>query len=180
MSDQEDKPRVPAQGFGLAIPALPASLDDIAKRDTGGLGQMVGTTIDISTLDGKRQLQKHIDYDAPENDKVNAGWYGTPFDCIAISHRGVMAKRDSEGEVLESPRPLIRTVLESAEGRMLVLSSSYVYEDCRNIAKFQPVINRDHPIRVKLKKGGLADRIVQDWDHPIEPSPNGKPKKGDK
>jgi hypothetical protein len=146
------------------ISTMPTTLDAIAQRDTGGLQRVVVTTIDISTEAGEEQLQRHLDHDQPKDAKQNEGWYGQAFDCVAITSRAVLSKRDGNGDLLITPKPLIRTTLESSDGRILALASSYVYEDVMGIRSRVKEISAKHPVRVKLRKGGAADRIVRDFD----------------
>jgi hypothetical protein len=150
------------------LETLPTTLSDIARRDTGGMGTQIETSIDKTTKEGLIHLSRMLDADKPKNHIENDGWLGRPFKMISYTSKGVLAKKDTNGVVYDVPRPLIRTVVETDEGDFFITSSSYVYESIKQIAAIRGVPSEQNPILVKLMKGGQALKLIQVYDEPAK------------
>lgn len=126
---------------------------------TGGVGRNLECTYDVSTEEGKETCMRHIQHNPDKNAKSNDGWYGKHFDLVAVTSRSVRVTKDPDGKQYSEPRVLTRTVMEAADGSLLVSSSDYVYESLLTIMAMAGVPSRDRPIRVYLGKGGNADKM---------------------
>lgn len=142
---------------------------DMSRRVAERLGKSdvpIDTSLDISTPEGRDLLSRCLEYQAPENAKVNEGWYGREFDLIGYVSREVVARHSPDGEVYADPRVLCRTILVASDGSMLVSSSDYLYESLSQIISFCGWPSLSNPIRVKLGKGGAADKLFRVYDSP--------------
>lgn len=139
--------------------ALPSTLKEIARRDTGGFGRQIQTSIDASTVEGKRMLSKYLDADKPKNHIENDGWFGKVFNMIGYVSKAVLVKKDSNGVVYDVPKPLIRTVVIAEDGDFFISSSSYMFESIEQLIHFNGIPTNKNPIPVKLVKGGMSFKL---------------------
>jgi hypothetical protein len=138
-----------------------ATIDDLLVRDTGSATTDVRTSIDTSTPKGRCQLGKHVDFQNPQNQKVNEGWYGREFHMVAWSSRVVGTKKGFNGEQLAAARPLLRTVVECDNGSMFSSSSAWLLRSLMEIVDECGQPSDENPILVKLGKAGAADRLFR-------------------
>lgn len=139
--------------------SLPSTLKDIARRDTGGFGRQIQTSIKIDTPEGRRTLARYLDADKPKNHIENDGWFGKVFNMIGYVSKAVLVKKDSNGVVYDVPKPLIRTVVIADDGDFFISSSSYMFESIEQLIHFNGVPAKDNPIPVKLVKGGMSFKL---------------------
>lgn len=135
------------------------SLSDIARLETGRLSTDVEASYDTQTPEGADMLARHMESQAGEQDKVNDGWYGTERDIIGVTSWAVGRKNNKDGTRNEVPVPMVRTVIEASDGKIMASNSAYVYESLQQIFATAGRPSPKHPVRMRLGKGGGADKM---------------------
>ena len=150
---------------GELMPPAPANLDDIVRRSTGGFAKSIKTSFDVSTQQGKMALAKHLNFQQPENQKQNEGWYGRPFNLVGYTCRGVLSTKNKDGTVRDQGIVLVHTVLEADDGSLVTSASDYVYNSLMEIVSLIGIPSVSKPIKVKIGKAGAADKIFLVFDN---------------
>lgn len=159
MSNEMTDTRVSDSGVSQQM-----SVSDVAAKQIGRSNVPIETSIDTTDVRGKDQLSRHLEYQGDANQKVSEGWYGKEFLLVAYTARVVVATKSPDGEVYETPKQLVRTVMESEDGKMLASSSAYLYDSLKQIESFCGMPSITNAIPVKLGKGGAADRLFRVYD----------------
>jgi hypothetical protein len=133
-------------------------IDRMLSLRTGGAPSKVLTSYDASTPQGQQMVMRHVQADTPKG--IKDAWLNREFLLVAYTMRTVVAKRDANGEPLETPRTLIRSIMETSEGDLIPSASDYLAQDLRLIDQVHGGISSDKPVLVKIRKGGSADRLI--------------------
>jgi hypothetical protein len=149
------------QETGELIPAdpPPTTIDDIVRRETGGLADQLIASFDLSTPEGQDRLASHQEFQGDPNRTANM--LNVPFDLVAFTAKPVIVKKGADGAFLPEPRLAVRTVFEAADGQLFSSASSWLYQALRDILKGHGELSPDRPCKVVMRKAGLSYKLFR-------------------
>src|ERR1700688_4686319 len=119
MNQNENNPLVTIDPDTGEIYEAPSSLDQIARKSTGGLTGLVKTSYDMTTENGRMNFDILRTSNPPADHKQNEGWYGRTFNLEGYVCSGYLGKRDKTGQMLRVPEARIRTAIRDTEGKIM-------------------------------------------------------------
>lgn len=149
------------QETGELVPANPppTTIDDIVRRETGGLADQLVTSFDMTTTEGQDRIGRHQEFQGDPNRTANM--LNVPFDLVAFSAKPVIVRKGADGALLPEARLAVRTVFEAADGQLFSSASSWLYQALRDILKGHGELSPDRPCKVVMKKAGLSYKLFR-------------------
>ena len=164
MSEQQSNQLVVIDNETGELMTAESTLDSIARKTTGGLTGAIKTSLDLTTTKGREDFDKLRQANPPNDHKQNEGWYGRTFVFDSYVCNGYLGKKDSLGSRLETPEPRIRTTIRDKEGKIMVSSSSYLYESLMQAIESHRKDGVKKPLKLRLVKSGPTDQIQRVYD----------------
>ncbi len=158
----------PEPSQGQLIPAQ--SIDQMLARRVGGGSNQIVTCFNANNPVGQAAIMRHVQADIPKG--TIDSMLNVPFNLTGYTMRTVTCLKDANGERLAEPKVLIRSTMETDDGMLIASASDYLAQDLRMIHLNHPNMSAEHPIKVMVRKGGLAHRLI-DMSYPGDASGSG-------